>query len=710
MNYVKYGCCRKYKRYNKGTNGNNIHSFSNHNGKCNYSNINKYSSTNYDEDTNIQIKSMPHTNNRRFIFYFLPIFDKSKYSKNVVFDPTGQSTYYWSFFVVGAFLYNLWVIGYRVGYFKEGVLQHNLNRIKQRYLNSTTFYLDCLAILPLDFLYLSLGYNSLLRIFRLIKIFKFWNFIDRTECNINYPNMFRTFILLHYLLVIFHWNSCVVYCVSQALNFNIPIRRNDTHLHDFNHPDRNKLSYMNIAEKNINVSIKHPHEHYGPGETLNLYRANHTIYHSETASPYLKSLFWSTLALTTIGDMPKPHSNGEHILSISQIILGLILFAYMLGQVSSLISTIRMQEREYQIQMDIIKTYMRKQDVPKKFRIKVCKWLNYNRLSKKSAQENKIINTLPNKLKAEMAIYVHLDTLRRVEIFQNTEAGFLRQLVLKLKPVLFSPGDYVCLKGEVGKEMYIVNTGILEIIGGQDNHTVLLILRAGSYFGEISVLNMGPYGNRRTASIRSVGYSELFSLSKDDLWEVLKEYPNARARLEDIASRRLSMAKTEGNQNHLVNEGNEPNGISNNNEMNDVQSLPDRQFYSKKKTNVKNYLDKDTMITNRKYMIPLISISNNSDTISTDDQNTIENHSPSDLEVSRPSSASSSIISKRTGNYLKTQIIPESKYLCARTLTPLKRLSKLNKSISYPYFGGIMQYASQSNLSEQQIYRSDNLK
>lgn len=52
-----------------------------------------------------------------------------------------------------------------------------------------------------------------------------------------------------------------------------------------------------------------------------------------------------------------------------------------------------------------------------------------------------------DKLKAEIAIHVHLDTLKRVEIFQNTEAGFLCELVLRLRPVLFSPGDYICRKG-----------------------------------------------------------------------------------------------------------------------------------------------------------------------------------------------------------------------------------------------------------------------
>ena len=59
----------------------------------------------------------------------------------------------------------------------------------------------------------------------------------------------------------------------------------------------------------------------------------------------------------------------------------------------------------------------------------------------------KIFN-ISDKLKGEIAIHVHLDTLKRVEIFQNTEAGFLCELVLSLKPVLFSPGDYICRKGK----------------------------------------------------------------------------------------------------------------------------------------------------------------------------------------------------------------------------------------------------------------------
>ncbi len=50
-------------------------------------------------------------------------------------------------------------------------------------------------------------------------------------------------------------------------------------------------------------------------------------------------------------------------------------------------------------------------------------------------------------------------------------------------------------------------------------------------------------GNRRTASVRSVGYSDLFVLNKKDMWDVLKDYPAARVRLEAIAVKRLEKYK-----------------------------------------------------------------------------------------------------------------------------------------------------------------------
>ncbi|XP_065577698.1 cyclic nucleotide-gated channel alpha-3-like isoform X2 [Artemia franciscana] len=435
-----------------------------------------------------------------------------------VFDPAGKLSYYWSVVVSLAFLYNFWVPIYRfafqeinntsrvlwfcldytsdflyildiifhlrTGYLEDGVLQTDSVKLRHHYMNSTTFYIDCLCLLPLDFLYLSVGYNSMLRCFRLVKIYRFWAFSDRTERHTNYPNVFRSLSLLHYLFAIFHWNACL---------YNV---------------------FLNSVKDD----------------------------ESDVLLQYLKSYYFCTMILTSTTSMTHPESRSEYFYVILQIVFGLMLFATVLGHVSNIVINVSAGRKEFQAKLDGVKTYMRMRRVPNHLQNKVIRWFDYLWLTHKSSDEEKAVGGLPDKLKAEIAIHVHLDTLKRVEIFQNTEAGFLCELVLRLRPVLFSPGDYICRKGEVGKEMYIVNRGKLQVVA-DDGKTVLATLKAGSYFGEISILNMGTAGNRRTASVRSVGYSDLFVLSKKDMWDVLKEYPAARVRLEAIAARRLEKYK-----------------------------------------------------------------------------------------------------------------------------------------------------------------------
>ncbi|XP_022700026.1 uncharacterized protein LOC111266640 isoform X1 [Varroa jacobsoni] len=457
--------------------------------------------------------------------------EKSGCRWTFVFDPSGRLCYYWSLVVSIAFLYNFWVIIYRfsfseitmetlpvwftldymadflyvldicfhfrTGYLDEGVLQTDGEKLRNHYLNSTMFYIDALCLLPLDFLYLSIRFNSILRGFRLVKIYRFWAFLDRTERHTNYPNVFRAINLTHYVLVIFHWNACIAHII-----------------------DKNEV--------------------FGSGERW----FNNSLCGNDTMCEYLHAFYWSTLSLTTVGDLPRPRTKGQYLFLVIQLVLGLFLFATVLGHVANIVTNVSAARKEFQAKLDAVKTYMRMRHVPDHLQNKVIRWFDYLWMTQKSSDEERSVGCLPDKLKAEIAIHVHLDTLKRVEIFQNTEAGFLCELVLRLRPVLFSPGDYICRKGEVGKEMYIVNRGKLQVVA-DDGKTVLATLRAGSYFGEISILNMGTAGNRRTASVRSVGYSDLFCLYKHDMWDVLKDYPAARVRLEAIAVKRLEKYKKE---------------------------------------------------------------------------------------------------------------------------------------------------------------------
>uniref|UniRef100_A0A0K0D202 Cyclic nucleotide-binding domain-containing protein n=1 Tax=Angiostrongylus cantonensis TaxID=6313 RepID=A0A0K0D202_ANGCA len=83
--------------------------------------------------------------------------------------------------------------------------------------------------------------------------------------------------------------------------------------------------------------------------------------------------------------------------------------------------------------------------------------------------------------------------------------------------------------------MYIVNQGVLQVVGGDNNEKVFAELMQGSVFGEISLLAIGG-NNRRTASIRAKGYATLFVLAKEDLNDVIKYYPQAQVLLKRKAA------------------------------------------------------------------------------------------------------------------------------------------------------------------------------
>jgi cyclic nucleotide gated channel alpha 3 len=80
--------------------------------------------------------------------------------------------------------------------------------------------------------------------------------------------------------------------------------------------------------------------------------------------------------------------------------------------------------------------------------------------------------------------------------------------------------------------MYFIKTGKLQVVS-PDGSQVFATMSAGAAFGEISILDIpgNKNGNKRTANIRSLGFSDVYQLSKNDLWTALSEYPMAKKSL-----------------------------------------------------------------------------------------------------------------------------------------------------------------------------------
>ncbi|XP_032851808.2 cyclic nucleotide-gated olfactory channel isoform X1 [Tyto alba] len=450
--------------------------------------------------------------------------NKKKKWQNFVVDPAGDWYYRWLAVIAVPVLYNwcllvaracfndlqktyvvLWlvldyisdsiyigdiVVHLRTGFLEQGLLVKDLKKLRDNYIHTLQFKLDVLSITPTDLAYFAVGLHCPeLRFNRLLHFSRMFEFFDRTETRTSHPNIFRISNLVLYILVIIHWNACIYYAISKAIGFG-----EDTWV------------YPNITDPE-----------YG-----------------YLAREYVYCLYWSTLTLTTIGETPPPVRDEEYLFVIFDFLVGVLIFATIVGNVGSMISNMNATRAEFQAKIDAIKHYMQFRKVGKDMETKVIKWFDYLWTNKKAVDEREILKNLPDKLRAEIAINVHLETLKKVRIFQNCEAGLLVELVLKLRPQVFSPGDYICRKGDIGKEMYIIKEGKLAVVA-DDGITQYALLTAGGCFGEISILNIkgSKMGNRRTANIRSLGYSDLFCLSKEDLMEAVTEYPDAKKVLEE---------------------------------------------------------------------------------------------------------------------------------------------------------------------------------
>uniref|UniRef100_A0A4X2KLQ5 Cyclic nucleotide-gated channel alpha-1 n=1 Tax=Vombatus ursinus TaxID=29139 RepID=A0A4X2KLQ5_VOMUR len=452
--------------------------------------------------------------------------DKKENEKKeiTVIDPAGNTYYNWLFCITLPVMYNwtmviaracfeelqsdyleYWIIfdylsdaiylldmfvRTRTGYLEQGLLVKDEAKLIEKYKSHLQFKLDVISVVPTDLLLLKLGWSyPEVRLNRLLRISRMFEFFQRTETRTNYPNIFRISNLVMYIVIIIHWNACVYFSISKAIGFG-----NDTWVY----PDVNDPEFGRLARK------------------------------------YVYSLYWSTLTLTTIGETPPPVLDSEYIFVVVDFLIGVLIFATIVGNIGSMISNMNAARAEFQARIDAIKQYMHFRNVSKEMEKRVIKWFDYLWTNKKTVDEREVLKYLPDKLRAEIAISVHLDTLKKVRIFADCEAGLLVELVLKLQPQVYSPGDYICKKGDIGREMYIIKEGKLAVVA-DDGITQFVVLSDGSYFGEISILNIkgSKAGNRRTANIKSIGYSDLFCLSKDDLMEALTEYPDAKCMLEE---------------------------------------------------------------------------------------------------------------------------------------------------------------------------------
>jgi CRP-like cAMP-binding protein len=127
------------------------------------------------------------------------------------------------------------------------------------------------------------------------------------------------------------------------------------------------------------------------------------------------------------------------------------------------------------------------------------------------------------------------DVLKSVPLFKDGDAMFLEQVIMALRSRQVAPGDLVIHKGDVGRELYLVARGEVEVLDDVGN--VLKVLRDGDIFGEIGLLMSTP----RTADVRARTSCDLFVLEKSDFSRILRDSPQFAKAVMQVARDRYDV-------------------------------------------------------------------------------------------------------------------------------------------------------------------------
>jgi hypothetical protein len=288
------------------------------------------------------------------------------------------------------------------------VLVRDLDRLLKRTTTKRTFLLiDMFSLLPTDLLYFLLLHKydmwPLIRGNRLLKFNRVLEFRSKTETSTNYPYFFRILGIYTFIVLIVHWNACIFFLLKK-------------YFRAFLDPDetREMIQQFNGSSPATPINFYDVNNTMDYFDNAFVYRSNETF-----LSQYTKCFYRSTLQLTTISNIDPPRTTFERNYMIMSYLLGVLVFALIVGSVAEIIDDLNSKRRDFQNKVDGVKRYMQLANVDGELQERVIRWFNHSWSNNSGMDEQVIFSEfLPENLQAEIAINIHLETLKRVHIFQ----------------------------------------------------------------------------------------------------------------------------------------------------------------------------------------------------------------------------------------------------------------------------------------------------
>jgi CRP/FNR family transcriptional regulator, cyclic AMP receptor protein len=128
--------------------------------------------------------------------------------------------------------------------------------------------------------------------------------------------------------------------------------------------------------------------------------------------------------------------------------------------------------------------------------------------------------------------------LKGSELFENQPETMLRAVLAQGHVRTFGAGEHVFHQGDAGDQLFIVKSGVLEVLATRPDGTEpmpIAYLGVGEVVGEIALLTGSP----RSATIRAPEHAELFTLERPVFLDLMESLPAFSRNLCLVLARRL---------------------------------------------------------------------------------------------------------------------------------------------------------------------------
>ncbi|CAB4292808.1 unnamed protein product [Prunus armeniaca] len=248
---------------------------------------------------------------------------------------------------------------------------------------------------------------------------------------------------------------------------------------------------------------------------------------------YFYCLWWGLQQLSSYGqNLSTSTFIGETSFAILIAIVGLVLFAHLIGNMQTYLQSITVRLEEWRLKRRDTEEWMKHRQLPEDLRRRVRRFVQYKWLATRGVDEEAILHGLPADLRRDIQRHLCLDLVRRVPFFSQMDDQLLDAICERLVSSLSTAGTYIVREGDPVTEMLFIIRGALDSSttnGGRTGFFNSITLRPGDFCGEEllawallpkSTVNL-PSSTRTVKAHTEV---EAFALRAEDLKFVANQF------------------------------------------------------------------------------------------------------------------------------------------------------------------------------------------